>query len=377
MTACQELIQVAGGTTNPYLDRWREQGGRVVGYTCTYVPEEVIHAAGLLPYRLRGTGASGTTRADVFLPKFHCSFSRTLFDQALAGAFSFLDGVVFVNACDQLRRMYDVWNKKVSFPFQTIMVMPHSVDEEDFEWFLEHEVRKLCRDLEAHYGITISDDALHQAAGVYNQTRALLDRLYQLRMAANPRLRGVEAHQLVVAATAMPKQDYNRMLAEALDEIEAREPIPGDSYRARILVGGSIIDDPDLLQVIEEAGGLVVNDTLCTGSRWFRGLVEMQSGDPLRAIARRYYDHTPCPRMVMAYERKWQYARQQAADADVNGAIFSLITFCDHHSADNVLMRDDFEAEGVPTLLLNREYSISDMGRFKTRVEAFFEKIGL
>jgi len=381
MTAIGQLIEIAENVSNPFVDQWKQQGGKVVGYTCTYVPEEILHAAGLLPYRLKGIGADGTTRADVLLPKFHCSFSRTLLDQALSKRFGFLDGVVFSTACDQLRRMYDVWKRRMSLQLQTIMVIPHSVDEEDFEWFFDHEVRKLVDDLATSLDAEITLESLVDAIQIYNETRALLGRLYEARAADEPRISGVEAHQLVIAASSMPKPDFNRLLAEALEEIAAREPLPLNRRRARVMVGGSIIDSPDLLRVIEEAGGLVVTDTLCTGSRWFGDPVQLDepAGDregALRSVAHRYYHHAPCPRMIMAYDRKWDYSLQQARQGRVDGVVLSLITFCDHHSADNVLIKDDLEAAGVPTLILNREYAMSDMGRFKTRVEAFFERMG-
>jgi bzd-type benzoyl-CoA reductase N subunit len=384
MSATAQLVEIASSVTNPFMNQWKDQGGKVVGYTCTYIPEEILLAAGLMPYRLKGIGAAGTTRADVFLPKFHCSFSRTLFDQALSGAFDFLDGVVFSTACDQLRRMYDVWKRKISFNLQPIIVIPHSLEEEDFEWFLTNEVNRLVGELERHLGVELTAEALVDAVEVYNQTRQLLSRLYEARVAAEPRVTGVEAHRLVIAATSMPKADYNRLLAQALDEIAERDPLPTQQIRARIMVGGSMIDSPELLEVIEDVGGLVVTDILCTGSRWFTDPVRLNGnggGDGtvagiVRAIAHRYYHHAPCPRLVMAYDKKWEHARRQAEMGKVDGAVLSLITFCDHHSADNVLIKDDLEATGVPTLILNREYAMSDMGRFKTRVEAFLEKLG-
>ena len=156
-------------------------------------------------------------------------------------------------------------------------------------------------------------------------------------------------------------------------EIEKREPIT--DYRARILIGGSIIDQPELIKIIEDAGGVVVADVLCTGTRWTMDKVEM-NGDPLYAIAKRYYDHQPCPRLTFVYERKRDFVLDVAKQFKVDGAIFSKISFCDHHSGDNVLYKEDLEEVGVPSLLLDRDYRITDVGRFKTRIEAFFEKLG-
>jgi len=371
--AIEELIRIGETIYNKYIDDWKKEGKRVIGYTCSYAPEEILQAAGLLPIRLKAIGSSETSKADVYMPKFHCTFSRHLLDQGMSNAFDFVDGIVFVNSCDQLRRMYDVWNKLVKFPYQTIMVMPYSYDKEDFEWYLEHEVKKLKSDLETAYGAKITDSSLSESINIFNETRNLQARLYEMRGAKEPRINGVDTHKIITAATSMPKKKYNELLKASLEELKKRPGIT--DYRARILIGGSMIDEPELLQVIEDAGGLVVADVLCTGTRWTTDKVETD-GDPLYAIAKRYYDHQPCPRMTMVYERKRDFVLDQAKKNQVDGAIFSKIAFCDHHSGDNVLYQEDLEKEGIPSLLLDRDYRITDVGRFRTRIEAFFEKLG-
>lgn len=371
--ATEELIRIGESLRNSYIDDWKKQGKKVVGYTCSYLPEEILHAAGILPIRLKAIGSAETSRADVHMPKFHCLFSRHLLDQGLSESYDFLDGVIFSTSCDQLRRMYDVWNKLLSFPYQTIMVMPYSYDKEDFEWYMEHEVGRLKDDLEKVYGAEISDDSLKEAIAVCNRTRDLQARLYEMRGEASPRIKGTDTHKMVLAASAMPKDTYNRLLEEAMEELGRREPIT--DCRARILIGGSVIDQPDLIEIIEDAGGLIVTDVLCSGTKWTEDKVETQ-GDPLSAIAKRYYDHQPCPRMTFAYERKRDFVLRQAKRYRVDGAIFSKLSFCDHHAGDNPLFKEDLEEAGIPALLLETDYRISDAGRFRTRIEAFFEKLG-
>ena len=94
---------------NPYLDAAVAGGSKVIGYFCSYVPEEIIHAAGMIPYRMRAVDNRGTDRGSVYYSAINCSFVRSCFGKALEGDFSFLDGIVFSNGCDHLRRMYDNW----------------------------------------------------------------------------------------------------------------------------------------------------------------------------------------------------------------------------------------------------------------------------
>ena len=106
MTALEQLTKPAETITNPAIERWKEKGGKVIGYYCTYVPEEVIHAAGMLPYRMRATGSTGTELGDVYSSHLSCSFVRHSLDQAMRGEYNFLDGLVALFSCDHIRRLF-------------------------------------------------------------------------------------------------------------------------------------------------------------------------------------------------------------------------------------------------------------------------------
>jgi hypothetical protein len=83
------------------------------------------------------------------------------------------------------------------------------------------------------------------------------------------------------------------------------------------------MDDTFLLDLIEEAGGLVVADNLCYGFRHVATLVE-DTGDPLESIGRRYYWNNPCPRMQGEFDRRLNETRTIARAANVDGIIFEV-----------------------------------------------------
>jgi len=117
MTALEELSRPAASLSNPYIERWKEKGGKVIGYYCTYVPVEIIHAAGIMPFRMRATGSTSTELGDVYAAYNTCTFCRHSLDQAMRGAYHFLDGLVALFSCDHIRRMFDVWKLgKVELP---------------------------------------------------------------------------------------------------------------------------------------------------------------------------------------------------------------------------------------------------------------------
>ena len=375
MNEVAELTRLSETLYNPFVEEWKQGGGKVMGYPCTYVPEEIIHAAGLLPFRLRGTGCVGTSVADTWLTRTaNCSFARSVLELALTGEYGFLDGVVFNNGCDHTRRAYDNWRAQEETPaFMHMLPVPHVITDDGLQWYRE-EVATFTENLERSFGVKVTGESLKEAIRVHNESRSLLRQLYQLRTKKAPPISGAETLRIVIAGVSMPREKYNRMLKELLEEIAGREGI--SDYRARLMIVGSVNDDPALVELIEDIGGLVVADALCFGARLFWDPDE-ETGDPLDSITARYYYHTPCPRMYGAHAQRLDFVMSAAREAAVDGVILQAIKFCDLHGVENVLLQNALEKEGIPTLKLEREYGpLADTGRFRTRVQAFLEQMG-
>ncbi len=109
MKILEKINDISASTVNSVLAEAKNDGKKIMGYFCSYVPEEIIHAAGFIPYRMRAIENSGTTLADTYFAPTVCSFTRQCFDKALNGDFDFLDGLIFMNGCDHNRRLYDNW----------------------------------------------------------------------------------------------------------------------------------------------------------------------------------------------------------------------------------------------------------------------------
>ncbi len=371
-SALEELLNVKTGLENPYVRKWKEEGKRIIGYVCTYAPEELIHSFGMLPYRTGAAGCTATDKADVYLHRFNCTYVRCLLQMGLSGNYDFLDGFCFLNGCEQLRRLYDIWHRKVDTKFTDMITIPHVISERRFNWYLE-DIKKFAENLASAFGLgVINKDKLRNSIKIYNETRSLMQELYDLRKQENPPISGTEAMKIAIAFFTMPKEIFNELMKDALEEIKQR---PGISdYRARLMIAGSYMDDTFLLELIEETGGLVVADNLCFGYRHFVDMVE-EIGDPLEAVARRYYWKNPCPRMQGEFDRRLNETKRIAKEAKVDGIIFERIAFCDNHGAESPMEAKFLEEEGIPTLILEREYMPSDRGRLKTRIQAFIERI--
>ncbi len=331
-------------------------------------------AGGLLPFRMRGTGSTGTELSDAFFTSINCSFPRHTFNQALRGEYDFLDGLLCVSSCDHLRRIYDNWKRNIPTPFLKIMSLPKKVGEPQVEWYRE-EIQLLKADLEEHFKLEISEQGLRAAIKQRNQTRRLQRQLYALRTRQHPPISGAETLAVMVAGSAMPAERYNGLLEQLLADLAHSNGTR--EYRARLMIVGSELDDPEYVDVIEEQGGLVVTDSICYGTRTMWVDVDETADDPIEALARYYIQERPtCPRMNGDQPRRAKFLTDMIEEFQVDGVIGERMMFCDFWCAEHYMNKLDLKEAGVPFLQLDREYITSGKGQLRTRIQAFLETIG-
>lgn len=221
----------------------------------------------------------------------------------------------------------------------------------------------------------INDARLKEAIKLHNETRRLQRKLYELRKREDPPITGAETLAVMVAGTAMPKKRYNQLLKELLDEISQTKG--NTNYRARLMITGGILDNPEYINVIEDAGGLVVTDSLCFGSRTMWKDVDERESDPIASLARYYVAERPsCPRMFGEQPKRFKFVRDMIREFKVDGVIGERLIFCDQWLVEHFMQGKDFKEAGVPFLELDREYVLSGMGQLRTRVQAFLEIMG-
>ncbi len=370
----EAFAEAAETLANPIVQEWKEKGGKVVGYFCTAVPDEIITAAGLLPFRMRATGSTSTEESDAFYSSINCSFPRHCFNSALIGEFKFLDGVICVNSCDHVRRIYDNWKRFVPIDFIEVMSFPRKTGPDQVEWYRQ-ELQMIRDKLAEQFGVQITDDALWKAIKTHNETRRLQKKLYELRKQERPPITGAETLAVMVAGTAMPKEKYNAMLRELLDELSGKEGT--GTHRARVMIVGGILDDPAYVKVIEDQGGLVVTDSLCFGTRIMWVQVDENASDPISALSQYYVaDRPTCPRTYGEHDTRTGYVEDMAREFNVDGIIGERLMFCDSWTVEHYMLSQDLKVDGIPFLKLDREYVTGGIGQLRTRVQAFLETMG-
>ena len=352
---------------------FKRQGKKVFGWLCTYVPEEIIHAAGALPIRIVGYSQEMELEdGNAYLYINNCSFSRSCLQLGLRGGYDFLDGVVGGSTCDGARRLFDLWRHYIPAHFNHILNVPRKYTERAHELYYV-EVAKFKEHFEEFIGFKISDDALRHSIAVYNESRAMLQKLYDLRKLEKPPITGAETIEVLNASFRMPRELFNEYLKQLLEEIAAS----GNSHsaRARIILTGSVLTNPEFVAFIEKQGALVVTDELCTSTRyWSDPVVLNDRMSPLQSVARRYLSNFPCARMIPSDER-FQRIIDLARDFKVDGMISQIIRYCVPYAHDLPMLTQRLKEHGVPTLALDVEYGSSGSGQILTRVQAFLEML--
>ncbi|MFH1624026.1 MAG: 2-hydroxyacyl-CoA dehydratase family protein [Pseudomonadota bacterium] len=358
----------------PSIKAWKEQGKKVIAFQCTYVPEEVIYAAGMMSVRLVG----GETReleledANAWLYINTCSFIRSCAQLVLGKHYDFLDGFVAAATCDPTRRLADIWKHCQFTPFIHVMDVPRKFTERAHERY-RVEVLGLKRALEEFFKVNISDEDLWDAVGVFNRTRELFAKLYELKKLDNPPITGAETQEIYNAMYKMPREEFNRLLERLVDE--ARSGNRAIEAKLRLLISGSPLNNPEFIKTIEDLGALVVVDEFCTGSRYWWDLVDTSTwADPLEAICRRYLNNQPCARMMPSEDRT-RRVMEMVDNYRVDGVISEIVRYCVPYAHDQPFLRETLENRGIPVLELDVEYGIPGTGQIRTRAQAFLEML--
>lgn len=352
---------------------WKGRGGKVIGYTCTYVPEEIVYAAGMFPLRIFG-GVEDSGKGEELLQVNLCSFVRSCLGAALEGRYDFLDGLVMARICSHTTKLYDVWELYRRPPLTHLIDHPHRISDRACS-FYAGELKKFVTALEEPGGPKINAQALREAIRLCNESRSLLHELYEFRKEDPPRISGSEALRAVRASQLLPKEQGNALLRGLVEEIRGRQRLSQISPRLRLLLTGSVIDNLAFVEAVEEAGADVVCDDLCVGSRSFWEPVEVAPGaDPLEALSRHYVEKIPCPHLHPR-ERRLDHILELAHSFMAQGAILFNVKFCDTFIFDSPTCGELLQKAGIPSLELEIEHSTIAIGQIQTRIQAFLEML--
>ena len=290
--ACAEVAADPGA----YIASWkaRRPDGKVIGYFPTYIPIELIIAAGALPVGMWG-GPVSASRANAYIQQFTCSILRSTTEYALEGKFDILDGALFPPMCDAVKLVSSSWHLNFSDRFYIDMVnLPERLDSGATVAYLTAELRRVADALAQRCARPITDEALRAAIAACNRVRRLQQAFYAWRKTPDGAVATLaEVSTILKAGTVMEAAEYADLLQGFLDAGEKPAAGAGKSAAVPIVVTGLPCQLPhaNILDLFEPSGLRVVDDDLFLG---MRGCGEISlAGDPYQNIARTFVDSRP------------------------------------------------------------------------------------
>ena len=352
---------------------WQAKGGKVLGYLCSYVPEEILFAAGVLPLRILGH-LDDISEASAYFQPFVCRLIRSTLDKGLTGKASHLDGLIVSYTCDGMRMLFDTWVDNVNGDFTYLLDLPSSLDREPNHRFFQRIIQEFTEAVAKYTGNEIQDDKLRNAISVYNRYRRLAKELHYLQISHELPLSGTDILKINLAALMAPKDEFAdglEALIALLKEWLAANPESAQPKKVPLHVSGSVVVDPKFFEIVDELGGAITSDDLCTGTRYFWDEVQ-EDGDPMQAISRRYLSRVTCPSKYPAHNRP-AFLMDRIRESGALGVIILGEKFCDPHLFDIPAVRKRIEEAGASTLWLETELVATGREQLTIRLETFLD----
>jgi benzoyl-CoA reductase/2-hydroxyglutaryl-CoA dehydratase subunit BcrC/BadD/HgdB len=357
-----------------YAKAAKAAGRPLVGIMCEFTPRELIMAAGAVPVCLCGGSAKTIPVAEEHLPANLCPLIKSTFGYHVLGSNPFLemaDLIVAETTCDGKKKMYELMAQ--SRPMY-VLELPQKVDDRDAmeHWF--RELRKFRGFLEERFGTQVTDDKLRRAVAVMNRERGLRRELAALMQADSPPLTGRQLLNFKSSISGIPT-DFEQY-EKALALYRGRQAACGMASRVRILMTGvPLVHGAErVLEIIEDAGGLVVAMENCTGLKPILEDVDEAAPDLLQALAEKYF-HLPCSVMTQN-DRRIESLRRLAAEYRPECIVELIWQACLTYDVESHRIRRLAEEElHLPYLRIETDYSPSDSARIGVRVEALLETV--
>lgn len=343
---------------------------RRIGWVCSYTPLEIPVAAGLMPVKLEG-GENLPKAQDPRIYHLMCPYVRAIFNKAVAKEFPSLEAVVFTNGCDALKRLFDLW--KAYLPTESVFFLdvPKIQTDEAISYF-EYRLRKWAQELECAMNRRINEEGLHEAIAQMNRLRTAYQEIVTIRKTYPPSMSFEDLNGLTRKVLGIWPVEGIGLLEEVREEISQSSSGTKED-NPRVFLMSTMVEQPKIIGMIEEAGLVIISEDNCMGGRHFHGLVS-ESEDPYRALAERYVRRWPCARMKGTAQR-FEYIQKEIDENGVKGVIFLWLKYCDQSGFEIPLLKQYLGERGLPLLFLENDYTEGGLGQLKNRIEAFAEML--
>ena len=351
----------------------KESGRRVAGIFCTFTPIEILDAAGFTSVSLCGMSAETIPVAETRLPKNLCPLIKSSYGFALSDKCPytyFSDLIVGETTCDGKKKMYELLNEKRP---TYVLHLPQGHDGSPLEVWTK-EMHRFIAYLEETFGITITEEALREAARVRNREREERLKLMELQKQTPPPMSGLQLYQTLEGAGFLfdSNQKISRMqeLRKSVQNASEQSRFTG---KKRILITGCPIGGvlQKTVKTIEESDAVVVCFENCSGIKAAFQMADAEAENIVEAIAARYLE-IGCSVMTPNTKRT-ELLKRLIREYQIDGIVEIDLQACTPYTVESYTIRQLAKEQHVPYLAIETDYSQNDSGQLATRIEAFIE----
>jgi predicted CoA-substrate-specific enzyme activase len=343
------------------------------GYLCSYTPLELLSAAGTHHLRLYQAGTSDeVSSGELVTRSVFCDLTKSIIGKFKLKdpVYANLDRVYTFYTCECMKKTAEAINEL--YKPSTVYVLPRMMERESSRKRYLDEILHFKEDLETLSGRKIKEEDVAEQIKLYNHARRLLVAISELRKRPNPPLTGREFLDLARGYYYIPVDELIPLYKSAYNKLAA---VPDEGQRpVRLMLSGGIIADGDhkLMNLAEDLlGARIVIEDHCTGVKT-ASIQARETGNPYEALAEAYLDQFPCTRMK-PIENRINLSVQSALDYQVEGVLYAYLKFCPCYGQIKNQFLRQYQAAGIPVLELPFDFSPSDEGQIRTRLEAFVE----
>lgn len=359
------------------VNAWKEQGGKVIAYLGDDVPEEILISAGYLPIRVYGNSKGQTKIADKYLELAFDPVVRSQFDKIVGGKYTFAEHLVITYSTDVLLRIFYYLRQIHSVEPEVPVPDTYFIDFL-FTRFLtstlynRDRLNNFKKIVEQWSGKEISDETLKKATALCEKNRRLLREIGTLRAAGSLKISGTEALQIIGSSLFMPKDEHNKLLEEVIIEAKNKSDLRG----APIFVTGSVHEEIDFYQIVENHGGIIVGEDHDWGNRHAAGSLDLTI-NPLHAIVDRVQTRLASPKKTFVFDRVTALI-EEVRKSGAKAVIFYFRKNDDASSWDYPEQKKALENMGIKTLLLVKQpYDLTEAENLDTIVSEFIQTMYL
>lgn len=374
----ENLLQEAN---NALVAKAAENGMHPLGYNCYYIPETLLNLPGCFSSRLRAPKCTSPDLASYYMTQRNCPYARSILERAIEGGYNYLEALFGAEGCSTMERMEEHFElikpvKNERF-FSTIIDPPMKEDVTNLNYYKVELREKVLEPLHEKLGVDISEDAIRQAIEDHNEISRIVTEIGDFRKLDIPPITGYEFHVIQLVSEVCPHALIKPYLEETLEELKTREPeFP---FRARVILAGSEIDDPEFTKLIEMCGAMVVADRYCFGSFPSREQIEIREGESaFDAVCRHYLHWNQCARFMdgTKIEQRTAEIEKLVKEYKADGIIYENMKFCEFWSYEKVMESNIFINEkNIPVCTIEKEYCLGAAGQLRTRFQAFIESL--